>query len=74
MVIEKIKINRSKELWVTKNPINGKIVIQLRVCEKINGILKPTNQCILLNLNSVDMVIKSLQFIRVLESDICGNS
>ena len=63
-----------KTLRVTKNHINRKIVVQLRLCEKVNGILKPTNQFILLNLNSVDMVIKSLQFIKVLEGDICGKS
>ena len=74
MIIEKIKINRSKEIWVTKNPINGKIVIQIRLCEKRNGNLKPTSKCILLNLKSIDKVIKSLEFIKLLESDIYGKS
>tara|TARA_X000001036_G_C19958631_1_gene513085 strand:+ start:58 stop:282 length:225 start_codon:yes stop_codon:yes gene_type:complete len=74
MIIEKIKINRSKEIWVTKNPINGKIVIQIRLCERRNGNLKPTNKCILLNLKSIDKVIKSLEFIKLLESDIYGKS
>ena len=74
MIIEKIKINRSKEIWVTKNPINGKIVIQIRLCERRNGNLKSTNKCILLNLKSIDKVIKSLEFIKLLESDIYGKS
>ncbi len=74
MIIEKIKINNSKELWVTKNPIKGKIVIQLRVCEKRNGILKPTRQCVLLNIYSISKVIKLLEIICLLESDICGNT
>ena len=74
LIIEKIKINKLKELWVSKNSIEGKIVIQLRVCEKRNGILKPTRQCVLLNINSISKVIKSLEIICLLESDIWGNT
>ena len=72
MYIKKIKINNCSELRISKDHVNGKTFIQVRVWNKRDNKFRPTNRHIALNGKYLPELINSLELGNYLESDIYG--
>ena len=74
MIIKKININNHSEIRISKDLVNGKVFIQIRIWEKIDGNFKPTNRPIALKGELLSYLIRGLEFGLYLESNINGRT
>jgi len=74
MIIKKIKINNCSELWISKDVVNGKLFVQIKIWEKVNDKFRPTNRPIVLKGQYLTELIKGLEFGLYLESAHYGVS
>ena len=74
MIIKKIFISNGSEIRVSKDVVNGKAFIQIKVWEKENGRYKPTNRPIVLKGDTLTDLISGLVYGQYLESDFYGQT
>tara|TARA_B100001175_G_C19366414_1_gene569632 strand:- start:635 stop:859 length:225 start_codon:yes stop_codon:yes gene_type:complete len=74
MLIDKIKLSKNRELRISKDSVNGKSFIQLRVWEIINESYKPTMKGFGVETKQIHYLIKHLSMVSYLENQIKGKS
>ena len=74
MIIKKIIMSNNSEIRVSKDVVNGKAFIQIKVWEKGNGSFKPTNRPIVLKGEVLIDLINRLELSQYLESDMFGQT
>ena len=74
MIIKKININNYNEIRISKDVVNGKAFIQIKIWEKGDGDFKPTNRPIALKGQLLRDLIRGLEFGLYLESNIYGRT
>ena len=74
MVIKKINISNNSEIRISKDVVNGKAFIQIKIWERGEGNFKPTNRPIALKGQLLTQLINGLEFGLYLESDQYGVS
>ena len=74
MIIKKICIGNNSEVRISKDVVNGKAFIQIKVWEKDNGSFKPTNRPIVLIGEALIDLINGLELSQYLESDMFGET
>ena len=74
MIIKKICIGNNSEVRISKDVVNGRAFIQIKIWEKGEGCFKPTNRPIALKGQLLTELINGLEFGLYLESDQYGVS
>ena len=74
MIIKKIIISNGSEIRISKDVVNGKAFIQIKVWEMENGSYKPTNRPIVLKGKALIELISGLEYGKYLESDFYGET
>ena len=74
MIIKKICIGNNSEVRISKDVVNGKAFIQIKIWERAQGDFNPTNRPIALKGQLLTELINGLEFGLYLESDQYGVS
>ena len=74
MIIKKIIISNGSEIRISKDVVNGKAFIQIKIWEEDNGSFKPTNRPIVLRGDTLTELISGLEYGQYLESDFYGKT
>ena len=74
MIIKKININNCSEIRISKDIVNGRSLIQIRMWNKKNNGYLPTDRSIALSGKYLFELINGLEMTKYLESDIKGQS
>ena len=74
MIIKKIIMSNGSEIRISKDVVNGKAFIQIKIWEEDNGSFKPTNRPIVLIGEALIDLINGLELSQYLESDMFGEA
>jgi len=72
MIIKKIKIGNYSQIRISKDHVNGRSFIQIRIWDKKDNLFRPTDRPIVLNGKYILELINALALGQYLESDISG--
>ena len=74
MIIKKINISNNSEIRISKDVVNGKAFVQIKVWEMENYRFRPTNRPIVLKGDALLDLINALEISRYFESDLHGQT